>query len=299
MELSTASRNKIDQFWKASLAELAEALTESKVEEDPERSGRDFDTFAVSLTSFRDVKIRAWYSVPRDHPGRRGLPAVIATPGYDGIKDILIPLVATGYAVLTLFPRGQGESEKDWQVDSGLTKLTHGIPNPHEYYYRGAYLDCVRGVDFLCSRPEIDDQRIGMWGRSQGGTFGLTTASLDSRIATVVAEEPFLADFPVAIREGGGAYEELREYIANHPSGEQELLEMLQYFDVLTHVNDVECPTLINLGQQDVECPASTIREVFEELRCIKALIEYPNLGHEPCTDFNVQAMNWLHRHLG
>jgi cephalosporin-C deacetylase len=272
---------------------------DSEIEENAERSGRDFDTFGVSLRGFGGITIRCWYSVPRDRPSNRGLPAVIATPGYDGVKDIPLHIVATGYAVLTLFPRGQGESERDWTVDQGTTKFTHGAPDPEKYYYRGAYLDCIRGVDFLCSQPEIDDHRIGMWGRSQGGTFGLTTASLDSRVAAVVAEEPFLSDFPVAIHEGGGAYEELREYLAEHPNDEEELLSMLQYFDVLTHADAVVCPTLINLGQKDIECPASTIRQVFQTLRCPKALIEYPNLGHEPCTDFNVHAMDWLHRYLG
>ncbi|HRS00800.1 MAG TPA: acetylxylan esterase, partial [Candidatus Sumerlaeia bacterium] len=30
-------------------------------------------------------------------------------------------------------------------------------------------MDCVRGVDFLASRPEVDVKKIGAEGGSQGG----------------------------------------------------------------------------------------------------------------------------------
>ena len=53
-------------------------------------------------------------------------------------------------------------------MESG-TKLTYQIEDREKYYYRGAYMDCLRGVDFLCSRPEVDEARLGMWSRSQGG----------------------------------------------------------------------------------------------------------------------------------
>ncbi len=108
-----------------------------------------------------------------------------------------------------------------------------------------------------------------------------------------------MSDFPTSIQEGEGAYEELRVYLRDHPAGADDVLQTLQYFDVLSHVAAVRCPTLVNLGQNDVECPASTIRKAFESLRSLKALVEYPELGHEPCTDFNVHAMDWLRRYLG
>lgn len=289
----------IGAFWERSLSELAEVPLDAALEEAPDQSGRDFTTFRISVGSFGGVRVGGWYSVPRYRLNNRRVPAVLATPGYDGIKAIPVHLVAMDYAVLTLFPRGQGESIGEWNVDAGTTKFTHGIDDPNTYYYRGAYLDCVRGVDFLCSRAEIDPHRLGMWGRSQGGTFGIVTAALDPRITAVVAEEPFMADFPTSIREGEGAYEELREYLTKHPTREDKVLRTLRYFDVLSHTAAVGCPTLVNLGQNDVECPASTIRKAFASLQSVKALLEYPELGHEPCTDFNVHAMNWLRRYLG
>jgi cephalosporin-C deacetylase len=289
----------LESFWQRGLADLAQVPMEESVEEAPDQGGRDYASFRVSLRSVDDVRILGWYSIPRYRTGERRLRAVLATPGYDGIKMIPAHLVAADYAVLTLFPRGQGESVAEWDVEENTTKFTHGIEDPNTYYYRSAYLDCVRGMDFLSSRPEIDPQRIGMWGRSQGGTFGIVTAALDPRVSAVVAEEPFMSDFPTSIQEGQGAYEELRNYLAAHSAEADNVFRTLRYFDVLSHAAAVRCPTLVNLGQDDVECPASTIRKVFETMRCIKALVEYPGLGHEPCTDFNVHAMDWLLRYLG
>jgi hypothetical protein len=40
----------------------------------------------------------------------------------------------------------------------------------------------IRALDYLCSRPEVDKERIGMTGRSGGGSYTWTVAALDERI---------------------------------------------------------------------------------------------------------------------
>src|ERR1039458_1952536 len=40
----------------------------------------------------------------------------------------------------------------------------------------------LRALDYLCSRPEVDKARIGMTGRSGGGSYTWTVAALDERV---------------------------------------------------------------------------------------------------------------------
>ena len=164
---------------------------------------------------------------------------MLAVPGYSGDKSIPTHLVSSGFSVLTLYPRGQGESRHEWELESG-TKLIYCVDDKEEYYYRGAYMDCVRGLDFPCSRPEVDAACLGMWSRSQGGGFTLATAALDHRLRVAVAEEPSLCNYPVAVDRTTSPYREQREAI----------LETLSYFDCKNLAPQMECPTLVNIGNE-------------------------------------------------
>jgi len=46
--------------------------------------------------------------------------------------------------------------------------------------------NCVRALDYLQSRPEVDGQRLGVTGRSGGGAYTWWTAALDERIKAAV-----------------------------------------------------------------------------------------------------------------
>lgn len=287
----------LQDFWQRTQAALQQTPIHATLSDAPEHSGREYQTFGVQLDSFEGKRLRAWYTIPRDTIPGRAFPAVLAVPGYGGDKPIPTHLALSGFAVLTLYPRGQGESCREWVLEHS-TKLTYHVTDKERYYYRGAYMDCLRGLDFLASRPEIDATRLGMWSRSQGG--GLTlAAALDRRLCVAVAEEPFLCNYPLAITVTSRPYCELHDYVAAHADERQAILETLAYFDPLHLAPWITCPTLVDIGMCDEVCPAATIQPVFERITAPKALHVYPELTHRPCADFNAHAMHWLRRYLG
>ena len=289
----------VADFWEASRAILNETPVDAALTECPERSGREYETWNVVLRSYGGQRLRAFYTVPRDTPASGRFPAMLAAPGYGGGKDIPYHVVMHGFAVLTLYPRAQGESVPEWDLPEGSNKLTYNVTDRDSYYYRAGYMDCVRGVDFLTERDEVDAARIGMWSRSQGGGFTLSTAALDHRLAAAVAEEAFMCNYPVAIDIETRPYHELSNYVQEHPEQRDAMLDTLRYFDTLTLADAIQCPTLVNIGMADTTCPYDTIMPVFDRIRAHKSLLVYPDLTHSPCTDFNVHAMNWLKRYLG
>ncbi len=79
-------------------------------------------------------------------------------------------LAASGVAVLLTDKRGCGLSEGDWR-NAGFDDLA---------------LDALAGVEFLMTLPEVDPDRIGVVGLSQGGWVAPIAAARSSEVAFVI-----------------------------------------------------------------------------------------------------------------
>ena len=288
-------------FWKRTRSELDNVPPDPLLTTapSPDWINDEFCMQSVILHSIQNVLIRGWYLLPTDWPRRRRLPAVLIVPGYGGINmnPTAAHVAMNGYAVLILYPRAQGESKQDWDLPYG-TKLTYGLPDREQYYYRSCYMDCIRGVDFLVSRSEVDPDRIGMWSASQGGGLTLATAALDNRLSAAIADLPFLCNMAVGVNLTTEPFNELCDYLLRYPNQRTQVLETLIAFDPLNLVDEITCPTLISVGMQDEVCPPSTILPVFERIQSLKSLIVYPELGHGMYIDFYLHALAWLRRYL-
>ena len=171
-EGNMATMADISTFWDKSRAQLGEIPLNPIVEPVEGWADRTLTAHRVIMPSFEGIKIRAWYFVPNGTPPARGWPAVMEVPGGNGLHVLPGYLTRFGYASLSLFPRGQGESRHEWMLegDTGEVpfRFTQNLTDLDSYYYRGAFLDCIRGLDFLESRPEVDSSRLAVSGASQG-----------------------------------------------------------------------------------------------------------------------------------
>ena len=295
---------EIRSFWEQSRAQLDEVAIDASVE-----VVEDSDVYSVEggvktrvvhqviMSSFEGRRIRAWYTIPAAQPPARGWPTIMEVPGYGGIMPLPVHLVQYGYATLSLYPRSQGESLKEWEIEHD-TRLIYNVTDRDRYYYRGAYMDCVRGIDFLCDRPEVDTSRIGVWGFSQGGGLSLATAALDHRISASVAGVPWLCNFPVAAEVNASPYLELHNYLAEHPDQRTATLDTLAYFDQLNLADGITCPTIVGCCSIDEVHPIRTVMPVFEKIPSMKSIVVYPDVDHEYRTDFTQQGKTWMDKYL-
>lgn len=107
-------------------------------------------------------------------------------------QQTILNLVKKGFVVFAFDPMGQGERLQYYNTSTGKSRFRW--PS-YEHSYPGAQLfitgntlarnfiwDGIRAVDYLLTRREVDGSRIGITGRSGGGTQSAYIAAFDDRI---------------------------------------------------------------------------------------------------------------------
>lgn len=288
---------EVTAFWDKTKAQLAEVPIDASVEKVDSMSDLHIVTHRVTMKSFGQQKIRAWFTVPNGRTPDRGWPAVMVVPGYGGTLVLPGFLARFGYATLSLFPRSQGESLEEWQIERD-TRVTYNLTDKEQYYYRGAYMDCIRGLDFLNGRPEADDDRLAVWGSSQGGGLTLATCSLDDRPKAGVAGVPWLCNFPVAAEVTANPYVELNTWLANHPDERDKAMNTLTYFDQMSLADGIDCPVLVSCAVIDEVHPYRTVMPVFDKIQSLKSVVVYPDTEVAHGVDFGIHGLDWLKKYV-
>lgn len=269
-----------DQFWHDILEKVSRIPLDPETVNDPLRSSEDLDIHQVSYHSLDRVRIAGWYLLPKERRGR--LPAILQVPGY--LQDPAIPkeLARKGYAVFSVAPRGKLRSNRQFNPGyPGL--LTHNITDRNTYSYRGFMIDAYRAVDFLLTREEVDPERIGVAGSSQGGGLSVTTAALHPAIAAASAGVPYLCGYMDAIElTHTYPYQEISDYLRLYPQRRQAVEETLAYFDCIHFASKVTCPIVVNVGLNDNVCPPETGCALFNAIGSSdKQLYQYEGAGHD------------------
>ena len=166
--------------------------------------------------SLPGVKVTAAFFIPNSK--RKKLPTIIYCSGHsdlafrsEGYQHVILNLVKKGFAVLAFDPYGQGERAQYFDPKTG--KSPFGPTREHSY--PGAQLfingesaakymiwDGIRALDYLLSRKEVDKERIGITGRSGGGTQSAYIAAFDPRIKAA-APECYLTTLEYQLKSGG------------------------------------------------------------------------------------------------
>jgi cephalosporin-C deacetylase-like acetyl esterase len=255
------------------------------------------EVFILEMYSLGEVLVRAWYM----RPVSEGIyPAVLHVQGY---STFMIPdwmyqgddMVALGLNI-----RGHGFSQD--QVNPGFPGyLQHHVDDKESYIYRGAYMDCLRAVDFLYSRKEVDTSRIAVEGGSQGGALSFATAALDTqRIDLCVPNVPFLSDFRDYFKVADWPAHEFTRYFQDHPDvSEDEIYINLSYIDIKNLAPWIKAPVLMSIGLMDETCPPHINFAAYNQLQSQKAYVVYPYAGHSLPGSYHEMKYDYIRKEFG
>lgn len=270
-----------DKFWEETLVETNSIPLETKIRPVDMRSTPDVEVFEIHYRSYGGLEIAAWYARPRHAP--RPLPGILSVPGYVGEPTMPTDLAAQGYASISVAPRGKLRSNGVFNPGyPGL--LVHNVTDRDTYGYRGFYMDAIRAFDVLRGLDEVDSNRIGVRGSSQGGALTLLVSSMRaSQVRVASAGAPYLCSMMDAAKlTHSYPYEEINDYLRIHPNNSDAITEVLNYYDIQNFVDRIRCPIIVNIGLKDDVCPPETGYEVFRAIGSSeKRLYPYENCAHD------------------
>ncbi|MDB5308926.1 MAG: Prolyl oligopeptidase family protein [Gemmataceae bacterium] len=238
----------------------------------------------------------------RPKVNNKKLPAVLyvcghAGRGRDGNKaayqDHGLWFASNGYVCLVVDTLQLGE----------VAGKHHGTYNLDRFWwhsrgYTPAGVECwngIRGIDYLCSRPEVDPEKIGVTGISGGGATTVWVAAADDRVKVAV---------PVS------GMSDLESYVTNkvinghcdcmfaYNTYQWEWTTILALFapKPLLFANSDDDGIFPMDGNRRI---IARLRQAYEMLGAKDKMDEYVSKGgHAYRPDLRVAVFGWFHKHL-
>ena len=140
-------------------------------------------SFSVSPFSiaFDEIELVGDLHLPAGASNRAPVPGIVMSHGFSATRRMGLPafaeaFAAAGFAVALYDHRCLG--------DSG------GLPRQSIDPWLQT-LDMRRVMEWLMARPEIDPERIALWGSSFSGGESIVLGAVDTRVRAVIANAPF------------------------------------------------------------------------------------------------------------
>ena len=124
-----------------------------------------------------DAKVAAHLYLPEDDAK---VPGIVMCHGFAGVKELLLPnfaqrFAANGYAALTFDYRGFGQSGGE----------------PGRLLPSQQIEDIINALAFMRSCPQVDSDRIALWGTSFGGANVIFAAVQDGNVRSISVQLTF------------------------------------------------------------------------------------------------------------
>ena len=308
--LTYAGRNPrpadFDAYWAAALRELDATDPQPELRPATAIAPHQTEAFDLWFTGVGGARIYAKYLRPKStstpstststsplKPARR--PAVLQFHGYSGHSGDWLDKFgwpAEGFCYAAMDCRGQGGRSEDSGRVKGTTLRGHIVrglddPDPRNHAFRQIFLDTAQLARVVMNFPEVDADRVGCFGASQGGALSLACAALEPRIRRTAPVFPFLCDYQRVweMDLAKEAYEELRTFFrAFDPRHEREaeIFTKLGYIDCQHLAPRIQAEVLMFTSLMDTICPPSSQFAAYNKITAPKNYVLYPDFTHEP-----------------
>ncbi|RDH26433.1 Alpha/Beta hydrolase protein [Aspergillus welwitschiae] len=132
------------------------------------------------------VTLRGWLFHPPMELSKRRLPCLVMSHGFSALKEMELVSFAkyftTNLHIVCLVYDNRGFGDSD----------TKGGQPRHEILPTQQTSDISDAITYAQSRPEIDPNRIGIWGSSYSGGHVLLVGAVDRRVKAVLSHAPFV-----------------------------------------------------------------------------------------------------------
>ena len=136
----------------------------------------------VSFKTGDGTVLRGWF-YPATSSINEKAPCLILSHGFSAIKEMVLDEVAEALqkalpslAVLVYDHRGFGAS------DTGHNQIRSEIVPAEQI------VDMQDAITYVQMRPEVDPEKIGIWGSSYSGGHVLSVGAIDRRVKAVVSQ---------------------------------------------------------------------------------------------------------------
>lgn len=280
------------KFWDDAIAELAQVEPQYAVTELPEKSGKSRKMYFVEMRSLGGDTIRGYMMLPVKE-GK--FPAKIYYNGYGAQPWDMDSESNPDLIEFQTYVRGQGLNSAhnkygDWAV--------YNLEDIDNYYYRGAFMDVIRFIDFIYQLPQTDTRNIFTEGGSQGGALTLVSGALDGRVNAIAPYIPFLSDYPDYFRIVNWPGDVIKKAAREKGMTDDEMYRNLSYFDIKNLARWIKCPVLMGVGLQDPTCPPHINFSGYNLIDAPKQFVIYRDLGHTvDYSDWNPRVTEFYRKH--
>ncbi|SDC67819.1 cephalosporin-C deacetylase [Paenibacillus sp. UNCCL117] len=301
---STPRPADFDAYWEKALEEMK--AVDPQVELVPAEFQVPFaECFHLYFTGVKGARVHAKYVRPKQAQAPH--PAVLQFHGYSGSSGDWtdkLAYAALGFSIASLDVRGQGGRSEDAGGVAGNTHHGHIIrglnsADPHELLFRHIFLDTAQLARIVMGFPEVDENRVGATGWSQGGALAIACAALEPRIRRTAPVYPFLSDYKRVwdMDLCKDAYAELKTFFRHFDpqhQREEELFTRLGYIDIQNLAPRIEAEVLIGVGLVDTICPPSTQFAAINKMKAPVQLEIYPDFAHEGLPGMHDKIIRFL-----